>query len=322
MAPIRLRHPKGVSTIEIDLESGKVSDLLQAVFSCTDIPPTLQELKIGYPPQPLTLVASLPIDSLGLKRGDQLTVTVASGGPQAATVSPEASVTRQSTTPLAALASLTKGDRAEPADYVHTSDGVLMLRVVPDDNSCLFSAVGLIFEQSMDVAPKLRQLVADTILKDPITYDEAFLGRPPSDYASTILKSNSWGGAIELAIFAEHFQTEISSFDVETGRCDRFGQGKWKNRCVLMYSGIHYDAASLAPSLDSPLDFHQTVFQVSLQRIFDAASKLASILRKKKAYTNTSTFDLRCQICKKGLKGEREARQHAKETGHVEFGEY
>ena len=28
------------------------------------------------------------------------------------------------------------------------------------------------------------------------------------------------------------------------------------------------------------------------------------------------------QICGKGLKGEKEARAHASETGHVEFGEY
>jgi len=27
-------------------------------------------------------------------------------------------------------------------------------------------------------------------------------------------------------------------------------------------------------------------------------------------------------VCKKGLKGEKEARAHASETGHVEFGEY
>lgn len=28
------------------------------------------------------------------------------------------------------------------------------------------------------------------------------------------------------------------------------------------------------------------------------------------------------QVCKTGLKGEKEARSHAMETGHVEFGEY
>ncbi|SRR6266550_885538 len=70
-----------------------------------------------------------------------------------------------------------------------------------------------------------------------------------------------------------------------------------------------------------------------------AAKKLADTLRAKKAYTNTATFDLKCevskilhitvcspqnigQVCGTGLKGEKEARAHAEQTGHVRFGEY
>lgn len=89
-----------------------------------------------------------------------------------------------------------------------------------------------------------------------------------------------------------------------------------------MYSGIHYDATSLAPTESASSEFHQTVFPVCSAPIMLAAEKLASKLRLKKAFTNTTTFDLRCEICGHGLKGEREARQHAKDTGHVQFGEY
>jgi len=74
-----------------------------------------------------------------------------------------------------------------------------------------------------------------------------------------------------------------------------------------------------------------------------AAKKLAGLLRAKKAYTNTSTFDLKCEVrfvsshasrtllpdsythvqdCGQGLKGEKGARAHAEQTGHVRFGEY
>jgi len=102
----------------------------------------------------------------------------------------------------------------------------------------------------------------------------------------------------------------------------RFGEGKYENRCIVMYSGIHYDATSLAPTESAPVDFHQTVFPVTSESIMQAAGKLATKRREKKAFTNTATFDLRCQICSKGLKGEKEARQHASETGHVDFGEY
>lgn len=47
--------------------------------------------------------------------------------------------------------------------------------------------------------------------------------RAPRDkYITTILKPSTWGGAIELGILAKHFNTEIASMDVETGRIDHF----------------------------------------------------------------------------------------------------
>lgn len=63
--------------------------------------------------------------------------------------------------------------------------------------------------------------------------------RSPADYIATILKPSSWGGAIELSIFAKHFSTEIWSIDVQTGRVDRFGQDAGYDTFVLLiYSGI------------------------------------------------------------------------------------
>jgi len=162
-----------------------------------------------------------------------------------------------------------------------------------------------------------------------VTYSEAILGRPRDEYITTILKPATWGGAIELTILSAHYNTEISSIDVETGRIDRFEPPSGKesgNRCILVYSGIHYDAATLSPIKDAPPDFHQTVFPIvsrdSSDPILVAAKKLADILRQKKAFTNTATFDLKCEDCGQGLVGEKGARAHAQETGHVRFGEY
>lgn len=86
----------------------------------------------------------------------------------------------------------------------------------------------------------------------------------PSQYIATILKPTSWGGAIELTVLATHYRAEIASIDVETGRIDRFtpGDAGTGMRCVLIYSGIHYDAASLAPMADAPAEWHQTLFPV------------------------------------------------------------
>jgi len=87
---------------------------------------------------------------------------------------------------------------------------------------------------------------------------------PTSQYIATITKSTSWGGAIELGILADHFKSEIASIDVETGRIDQFSpaSGSASTRAILVYSGIHYDAASLAPMPDAPAEWHQTLFPI------------------------------------------------------------
>ncbi len=127
--------------------------------------------------------------------------------------------------------------------------------------------------------------------------------RPRAEYITTILKPTSWGGAIELAILANHYSTEIASVDVETGRIDRFSPSTAAsgNRSILIYSGIHYDAASLAPMEDAPADFHQTVFPMlgadeGSDPTLKAATELAAKLRAKRAFTNTATFDLKCEV--------------------------
>jgi ubiquitin thioesterase OTU1 len=103
MAPFRLRHPKGVSTIQLDPESATVQDLLQAIFAVSEIPPSAQDraltssdlshvihLILTYTlctqskqdthRKPLTaVIPELPLSSLGLAPGDQLIVVQKSG---------------------------------------------------------------------------------------------------------------------------------------------------------------------------------------------------------------------------------------------------
>lgn len=68
-----------------------------------------------------------------------------------------------------------------------------------------------------------RAVVSNAIRHDALTYNEAILGRDPELYCQWIMQPNSWGGAIELAIFSDYFQVEIDSIDVATLRVDRFG---------------------------------------------------------------------------------------------------
>ena len=43
---------------------------------------------------------------------------------------------------------------------------------------------------------------------------------------------------------------------------------------------------------------------------------------KARQFTDTASFTLRCGTCKIGVKGEKEALEHAKTTGHANFSEY
>ncbi|KIY43494.1 OTU-domain-containing protein [Fistulina hepatica ATCC 64428] len=343
MAPtFRVHHPQGIATVELpDGDDVTVLDLQNKIHEVTGIVPPAQILKSGYPPRTLVLVPELPLSSLGLSPREKIVVSEDPHASHSPSVpSPRLSTTTSeppSLPPLSTRPAVTPRSPPRPQpvsqpvppssggpDYVDTDSGVLVHRVVPDDNSCLFSSVALVFDQDITHAQKFRKIVVDGIRDDPETYNEAILNAPPEKYIQAILKPSTWGGAIELGIIAKYYATEICSIDVETGRVDRFlPEGvDATNRCILIYSGIHYDAATLAPMIDAPDEWHQMVFSRGSDDILRAAEELARILRSKRAYTNTATFDLKCEQCGQGLKGEAEARKHAAATGHVKFGEY
>lgn len=51
---VRLRHPRGVTTIEVDPSTQGVDDLKVLIFSSTEIPPSEQESGLLRPPAQLT----------------------------------------------------------------------------------------------------------------------------------------------------------------------------------------------------------------------------------------------------------------------------
>ncbi|KAL5725196.1 hypothetical protein ACHQM5_008366 [Ranunculus cassubicifolius] len=97
-------------------------------------------------------------------------------------------------------------------------DGIVVRRVIPSDNSCLFNAVGYVMEHDKHKATELRHVIAATVASDPVNYSEAFLGKTNQDYCAWILDSDNWGGAIELSILAEYYGREIAAYDIQTCR--------------------------------------------------------------------------------------------------------
>ena len=137
---------------------------------------------------------------------------------------------------------------------------------------------------------------------------------------------DAWGGAIELDILSRHFEVEICSIDVQTLRTDRFNEGR-PTRCILVYSGIHYDTIALSPSdapytrANAPPDFDTKIFDTDDPFILEGAVEICKVLQGKHYYTDTAAFSVKCNICGKACVGEKGATEHAKETGHYDFGE-
>ncbi|GAA5885329.1 hypothetical protein JCM6882_009572 [Rhodosporidiobolus microsporus] len=355
MVSLRIRSPTGQQTVTLPDDGATLADLRAKIEEVTAITATRQELRTGFPPKPLDPAAApaATLVSLGIKSGETIVVAEGAGDAlpaQASTSSATSTVPRKRSISPSAVPSSSSTTRKAPSpppvsappkpsaassapQSVEVDGGYLVLRVVPDDNSCLFRAVALALDAGNADAPAaLRKVVAGAIQADGEQWSEVVLGRTPESYIETILKPTSWGGAIELSIFASHFASEIWSIDVQTGRVDRFGEGNgYETFCLLVYSGIHYDALTFSfappePSTSFPppnLDFDTTVFSISTQdHLLSAAEKLVAQLRAQHAYTDTATFTLSCGICKEALKGEKEAREHAKKTGHTAFTEY
>nr|KJB12011.1 hypothetical protein B456_002G088500 [Gossypium raimondii] len=205
-------------------------------------------------------------------------------------------------------------------------EGIIVRRVIPSDNSCLFNAIGYVMDHDKTKASELRQVIAATVASDPAKYSEAFLGKPNVEYCSWILDSEKWGGAIELSILADYYGREIAAYDIQTSRCDLYGQERnYSERVLLIYDGLHYDALAMSPFEYAPEEFDQTIFAVQKDRTIGPVEGLALNLVKdqqsKRRYTDTANFTLRCGVCQIGVIGQK-AVEHAQATGHVNFQEY
>ena len=131
---------------------------------------------------------------------------------------------------------------------------------------------------------ELRSVIAQEIQESPEIYSAAVLEKPPDDYCRWISRSDAWGGQIELQILSQRFDVEICSIDVQTLRVDRYNEGQAK-RCILVYSGIHYDVVALSPSDPpfhksyAPPDFDTKIFEASDEQIVERARDLCKILQ-------------------------------------------
>ena len=92
------------------------------------------------------------------------------------------------------------------------------------DNSCLFVSMGYVMYRDRERGRGLRSVIAREVGEHPELWTEAMLEKPPHEYQRWIADSQRWGGQIELCILAKHFRKEVAAYDIQTQRCDVYGQ--------------------------------------------------------------------------------------------------
>ncbi|KAI5237572.1 OTU-domain-containing protein [Aureobasidium subglaciale] len=355
---IRIRGPSGMSQVNMPDTAtwGELKYEISAKTSVGDF-----DVKYGYPPQNLDTTSidnETKLLDIGIKLdGEQLIIMPRDiqrslHNPMSGHVDPQNHGTLPSLKDIQPPqhrpgdfpSSQTKGAQAAPLSLqrkpndVETDppevpvpglEGVLVLRVMPDDNSCMFRALGsAVLGDALDAMNELRSMVAQTIQANPDLYTAGMLEKAPDDYCRWIQRDDSWGGGIELAILSQHFDIEICSINVQDLRIDRFNEGK-SRRCILIYSGIHYDVVAVSPGHGTSPEFDRKVFEVAQIEgmegedggALQAARELCQTLQQRHYFTDTHGFTIKCNICGWTGKGEQGATEHAKQTGHMNFGE-
>lgn len=326
-----MRGPSGASAVSVQQGgAATLAELRGALAEATGVPPERQAaIRAGFPPKALAGEEAATLLELGVANGDAL---VLEEGPQPAAppqnaAPPQPAALQPAAAPPPALrpaAAPVPPGGGDGAFAAGASGLFVVRRVVDADNSCLFRSVAYLLEGSRSTGPALRDVVARTVLEDPEI--AMLLEKEPEEYAAWVRKDTSWGGAVELAVLARHFRREIAAWDIRTQRCDVYGSGDgYAERCQVCYDGLHYDALALTPVADAPEDFDMKVYPVVAEEASAAeagARALVADANRRRQFTDTHNFSLRCLVCQVGLVGEKEAREHAAATGHTNFSEY
>ncbi|CAK7266344.1 ubiquitin-specific protease otu1 [Sporothrix epigloea] len=321
MAPIRIRvrGPSSAVTVEV-ADEWTLAQLVALIREKTGVGNFA--LKSGFPPAALDLsdAESRILGPLKLN-GDTLMVIPADGS-LAGAASTAAEQTPEPTPPPKAFIPK-RVDVDETVVPWDEGGGYLVLRVMADDNSCMFTAFGGVMGIT-DPAAQIRAEVAAHILRHPEKYSKVVLeNTEPAVYAHRIKDPQRWGGSIELQCLSELYGIQICSIDVKYGRVDTYGLDK-DTRCVLLYSGIHYDRIAQTFDLGLPVDMDVTQWRSDDDSVLEKAKELAKKLKSANYYTDTQTMAIRCEVpgCENWLgAGQKDMIKHTKETGHTAFSE-
>lgn len=337
MIRFRARTPDGRQAVIQIEDTATIRQLRNTICEKVDL--KTFELKGGFPPKVIRLDDyddDTTISASDLKLNNESIQVIPPSNPstsQPAPANPPSNLpsgphTSQPTAGPSSSSSKPSNDPRQdiPEIPLPSESATLVLRVMPDDNSCLFRAIATAVsgDQDTDQVTKLRWHVSEYILSNPSIYTTAILGKSPQQYCAWIQQEDSWGGDIELDILSRVLGVEIDACIVQPFTVQRYNEGA-AERIVLVYSGIHYDTVAVSPDpegdIGAELDIRRFPTTMGSEYVLEGTRVLCERLAGQGYMTNTSTFGIRCNRCGWKGKGEREATKHAMETGHMELEE-
>lgn len=278
--------------------------------------------RYGFPVKTVDAYSTQTLEEVGIKASEQLVAET--GNTQQEKIGSESKSSAGLSSPSKSHSDSTTTNDKIANVHIPELSSYLILRNVPDDNSCLFNAIlyaltGNFKWPDLD----LRSIVAEAVQSNPQTYDEVVLGRSNEKYCEWIRKLESWGGAIELGILAEFLGVRIICFDVELGSKMVFQDeaNKPGKFIVVVYSGIHYDCFITNSNLTEEKANDVGNWTAGENTIVKASEQLVHLLQSRNYTTNTTKFRVRCLECYEVLVGEMGASKHAEAKGHYRFGE-
>ncbi|KAI8040317.1 ubiquitin thioesterase OTU1 [Drosophila gunungcola] len=337
---VKLKSKKGQFIVNDLNEHTTLGELKTKIVQATAIQAPQLHVLVGYPPKPLDLSQQQEqrdLKTVGINSGETLIVEE-KAAPTAPAFVPathtmdddEALARRLQAEEEAQLLEATGGVPAQvpelpvaPTESGPNGDfnGILLKKVVPADNSCLFTSIRFVLNGKVDNegSEMMRHIIAQEVAADPQSYNDAVLGKSNAEYCAWIQKADSWGGAIEVSILSNYYGIEIDVVDIQNAIINRFGEDKnFGLRVFLLFDGIHYDPLYMETSQSAA---PATIFPVEELGVYQQAEQLANEAQSSRQYTNVDKFTLRCMQCDVRLVGQVQAQEHAKQTGHQRFGE-
>ncbi|KAK3886182.1 hypothetical protein Pcinc_009642 [Petrolisthes cinctipes] len=309
---VKTREGGQVALTERVRGDSTLEDLSAAIHDVTAIPPHRQKILIGFPPKSVTGRQEASLTSLGIGNGEVIIVEEVD----------QLSLPMTGRQQDSAAPTLSARLSDSPVSNNSIPQGILLKKVVPSDNSCLFASIYYLINGGEIVGSQqveeMRTVVAAAVKSQPDLYSEAVLERSNSNYCDWILKDTSWGGAIELSIFSQYYEIEMVALDSKTGNLNRFGEDKkYDYRMIVMYDGIHYDPIYMETYEGNKV----YIFPVSAESVLQQAQEMVLEAKQSGQFTDTHAFQLECKECGHIMTGEEAAVTHAKTTGHSKFDE-